>query len=105
LRNVDAMIRYYLYGIFHGGKHPFNKTVLQKHNPLQRLAYLAFLALMGPMIWGSGLLYLFYNQWPRFFHETCRRINNTWLLAHSSSRSCCRCCCHHKTIMDTCYES
>lgn len=66
LRNVDAMVRYYLYGIFHGGKHPFHKTVLQKHNPLQRLAYLAFLALMGPMIWGSGLFYLFYNQWPRF---------------------------------------
>ena len=21
---------------------------------------------MGPMIWGSGLFYLFYNQWPRF---------------------------------------
>ena len=65
LRNVDAVIRYYVYGIFVGKAHPFHKTVHQKHNPLQRLAYLAFLALMGPMIWGSGLFYMFYNDWPK----------------------------------------
>ena len=38
LRNVDAMVRYYAYGIFVGKPHPFHKTVHQKHNPLQRLA-------------------------------------------------------------------
>ena len=65
LRNVDAMVRYYAYGIFVGKPHPFHKTVHQKHNPLQRLAYLAFLAMMGPMIWGSGLFYMFYNDWAK----------------------------------------
>lgn len=63
LRNVDAMIRYYISGIFRNAPHPFQKTALQKHNPLQRLAYLGFLAVMSPIIWGSGLLYLFYGQW------------------------------------------
>ncbi|HEX8988111.1 MAG TPA: cytochrome b/b6 domain-containing protein [Rhodocyclaceae bacterium] len=63
LKKVDAMVRYYAYGIFHHAEHPFRKTAQQKHNPLQRLAYLAFLAVMSPIIWGTGLLYLFYEQW------------------------------------------
>jgi thiosulfate reductase cytochrome b subunit len=32
---------------------------------LQRLAYLALLAMVSPLIWGSGLLYLFKSYWPR----------------------------------------
>jgi thiosulfate reductase cytochrome b subunit len=63
LKKVDAMVRYYAYGIFVQAEHPFRKSAEQKHNPLQRLAYLAFLAVMSPIIWGSGLLYLFYEQW------------------------------------------
>lgn len=63
LRNVLAMIKYYVFGIFVGAPHPFQKTVQQKHNPLQRLAYLALLAFISPLIWGSGLLYLFYGNW------------------------------------------
>ncbi len=64
MRNVSAMVLYYTVGIFKDVPHPFRKTVVQKHNPLQRLAYLALLALISPLIWGSGLLYLFYAQWP-----------------------------------------
>ena len=64
LKNVDAMIRYYVIGIFKDVPHPFRKTVVKKHNPLQRLAYLALLAVISPIIWISGLLYLFYAQWP-----------------------------------------
>jgi thiosulfate reductase cytochrome b subunit len=30
---------------------------------LQRLAYLALLAFISPLVWGSGLLYLFYGNW------------------------------------------
>lgn len=63
LKNVLAMVRYYLIGIFKDAPHPFRKTVVQKHNPLQRLAYLALLAFISPLIWGSGLLYLFYGNW------------------------------------------
>ena len=62
-----AMARYYMFGIFVGAPHPYHVTARKKHNPLQRLAYLALLALVSPIIWGSGLLYLFY-RW-----ETCVR--------------------------------
>ena len=65
LKNVTAMVLYYTVGIFKEMPHPFRKTVVQKHNPLQRLAYLALLAFISPMIWGSGLLYLFYADWAR----------------------------------------
>lgn len=64
LKKVDAMVKYYILGIFTDAPHPFRKTPVAKHNPLQRLAYLAFLAVMSPLIWGSGLFYLFYPQWP-----------------------------------------
>lgn len=63
LKKVGEVVRFYAIGIFTGARHPFHKTSEEKHNPLQRLAYLSFLAVMGPFIWGSGLLYLFYGQW------------------------------------------
>jgi thiosulfate reductase cytochrome b subunit len=66
LKNVTAMIRYYTIGIFTNAPHPFHKTALQKHNPLQRLAYLALLAMISPLIWVSGLLYLFYGDWTKW---------------------------------------
>ena len=63
LKNVMAMVKYYSIGIFTNAPHPFRKTVVQKHNPLQRLAYLALLAFISPLIWVSGLFYLFYGNW------------------------------------------
>lgn len=66
LKNVMAMIHYYTIGIFTHSPHPFRKTAVQKHNPLQRLAYLALLAFISPLIWGSGIFYLFYADWPRY---------------------------------------
>ncbi len=63
LKNVAAMVNYYVVGIFKDAPHPFRKTAVQKHNPLQRLAYLALLAFISPLIWVSGLLYLFYGDW------------------------------------------
>lgn len=65
LKNVMAMVRYYTVGIFTNSPHPFHKTALQKHNPLQRLAYLALLAFISPLIWGTGIFYLFYGDWIR----------------------------------------
>lgn len=60
---LGAVARYYLIGTFTGASHPFRKTSRAKHNPLQRLAYLGFKLLITPVIWISGLAYLFYNQW------------------------------------------
>ncbi|MGC8119902.1 cytochrome b/b6 domain-containing protein [Marinobacter sp. VGCF2001] len=59
-----AVMHYYLVGTFTGAAHPYKKTTRAKHNPLQRLAYLFLKLVVSPMIWVSGLLYLFYNDWP-----------------------------------------
>lgn len=60
---LGAVIHYYAVGTFTGASHPFKKTTHAKHNPLQKLAYLWFKLMISPLIWISGLLYLFYNQW------------------------------------------
>ena len=59
-----AVVKYYTLGIYHPSvEHPFKKTRLSKHNPLQRLAYLFFKLGISPLIWVTGLLYMFYNDW------------------------------------------
>ena len=63
LDKVQAMMRYYLTGIFTDAPHPFRQTTLTKHNPLQRLAYLFVLVIINPLIWTTGWFYLFYNSW------------------------------------------
>ncbi len=60
---IAAMTRYYAVDIFMGGGHPFHKTRQQKHNPLQRTAYLLLHLLISPAIWISGWFYLFYSSW------------------------------------------
>lgn len=61
--NLAAMAKYYLTGIFTNAPHPFRQTTLRKHNPLQRLAYLFVKLLINPLIWVSGLLYMYYASW------------------------------------------
>ncbi|MEJ2394090.1 MAG: cytochrome b/b6 domain-containing protein [Candidatus Thiodiazotropha sp.] len=58
-----AMIRYYSVGIFLGAAHPFHRRRAEKHNPLQRMAYLMLTMIISPILWLSGLLYLFYQKW------------------------------------------
>jgi thiosulfate reductase cytochrome b subunit len=65
-KNLLAMIKYYGFGIFQGSEHPFKQSLMQKHNPLQRLAYLALKLLLNPLIWITGLLMLFYTSWDSF---------------------------------------
>lgn len=59
---LAAMVRYYLTGIFTNAPHPFRQTQLRKHNPLQRLAYLGVKLFINPLLWLSGLGYLYYNE-------------------------------------------
>lgn len=61
-RNVLAMVNYYVVGIFTDAAHPHRVTRLSKHNPLQRLAYLVVKLVINPLIWVSGLAYLYYNE-------------------------------------------
>lgn len=59
---LAAMMRYYAYGMFVGEPHPYRITLERKHNPLQRLAYLGIKLVINPLIWVSGLLYLFWGS-------------------------------------------
>jgi thiosulfate reductase cytochrome b subunit len=63
LDRLATMLRYYSGGIFRGEPHPYRPSASSKHNPLQRLTYLAVLAVVSPLIWVSGWLYLFYGDW------------------------------------------
>jgi thiosulfate reductase cytochrome b subunit len=62
-KNVMAMANYYLFGIFRNAPHPHRQTVLTKHNPLQKLAYLFILVVVGPLLWTTGWLMLFSDVW------------------------------------------
>lgn len=62
-KRILAMMRYYAFEIFQGKAHPFHKDRAHKLNPLQRMAYLSLHIAIGPAIWISGLLYLFYRDW------------------------------------------
>jgi thiosulfate reductase cytochrome b subunit len=60
---IVAVMRYYAFGIFDpNAHHPFRTTQLTKHNPLQRLAYLFVKLFINPLIWITGLLYLYYHD-------------------------------------------
>jgi thiosulfate reductase cytochrome b subunit len=58
-----AVIKYYAWGILSGAKHPHIKTLRHKQNPLQALAYLTFMILIGPALAATGIVYLFYDLW------------------------------------------
>ena len=62
LENIGRVARYYAHGIFIGAPPPYKVTRERKHNPLQRIAYLGVLLLINPLIWLSGLLYLFWGR-------------------------------------------
>ena len=56
------IVKYYAFGIFTSARHPFQTSATEKHNPVQRLAYLGVKLFLVTAIWGSGLLYLYYPQ-------------------------------------------
>jgi thiosulfate reductase cytochrome b subunit len=63
-KGMWEVMRYYTVGIFNPDlPHPYKKTRLAKHNPVQRAAYSTFNLLITPIIWITGLLYMFYNDW------------------------------------------
>ena len=65
-KKMFEVVRYYLYGIFRGEPHPFPKRKEAKHNPLQRLTYLALAALLLPIQMATGFLYWTYNSWSQW---------------------------------------
>lgn len=62
MTNIDKIIRFYASGIFKGDPHPFKPTRERKHNPMQAQTYLGVTVVVTPLLWLSGLAYLFYNE-------------------------------------------
>jgi thiosulfate reductase cytochrome b subunit len=58
-----AVGRYYLVDILLGGGVAYKKTRQQKLNPLESMELLIVNLVVLPIIWISGLLYLFYTSW------------------------------------------
>jgi len=61
-KNFVAVVNYYTTGMFRDAPHPHRVTQLSKHNPLQRAAYLMVKLIINPLIWVSGLAYLYYPE-------------------------------------------
>ncbi len=57
-KNLLKVARFYAFGIFKGEPHPYHKTYLRKHNPLQALTYLLVKIVIFPAVWISGIAYL-----------------------------------------------
>lgn len=62
-KKMFEVMRFYAVGIFRGEPHPFPKRKEAKHNPLQRLTYLALAAALLPVQMLTGFLYWGYNSW------------------------------------------
>ena len=75
MKGVDKVFRHYAWGIFQGEEHPFVVTRARKHNPMQAQAYLAVKLLINPILWISGLLYLYYNEFQAFDLATIALIH------------------------------
>lgn len=64
--NLLNVARFYAFGIFKGEHHPYQKTYLRKHNPLQAITYLLVKTIIFPAIWISGIAYLLVSVGQRY---------------------------------------
>jgi len=65
-QKLKEMVHFYFVGIFKHEPHPVKKSELSKLNPLQRLTYLGLKIFALPIQVITGLLYLYYNSWPKW---------------------------------------
>lgn len=61
-----AQAKYYLYGIFKGEAHPFEKSPEQKMNPIQQLTYFGLLNVLLPLQVITGALMWGAQGWPEW---------------------------------------
>ncbi len=64
--NLKAQAHYYLFGIFQDAPHPTQKSRNRKLNPLQKIVYAGLKLFVLPLVWISGLLYMFYRYPQRY---------------------------------------
>ncbi|VFQ44223.1 cytochrome b/b6 domain-containing protein [Desulfoluna butyratoxydans] len=68
-RKMALVVRHYAVGIFKGEPHPVPATERAKHNPLQRIVYLLFSALLLPSQMITGFLYYTINTRTDFMAD------------------------------------
>ncbi len=56
---LREQVLFYLKGIFQNEKHPVEKTVTMKLNPLQRLTYVGYKVVIVPVMVSTGLVYYY----------------------------------------------
>jgi thiosulfate reductase cytochrome b subunit len=60
IKGSNEILRFYLYGVFKGEKHPHHITLEDKFNPIQRLSYLGVLFGLAPIQIMSGFVFYFF---------------------------------------------
>lgn len=66
-RGIFEQTKYYLFGIFKGEPHPYEKRPGKRLNPLQKFTYFALLNILLPFQIISGLLCWGSTRWPIVF--------------------------------------
>lgn len=61
--DMFVQVKYYVYGIFRGEPHPFEKQKHVKLNPLQRVTYFGLLVVLLPLQMLTGLVMFAFQQW------------------------------------------
>ncbi|MGF1733428.1 cytochrome b/b6 domain-containing protein [Photobacterium kasasachensis] len=61
-KGIDAVLHYYLYGVFVGESHPHHMSPDNKFNPLQRMAYLGLLFVLIPVQIATGMIFYFFPE-------------------------------------------
>ena len=64
INQAILQMKYYLYGIFHGKPHPFEKVPEKKLNPLQQITYVIILNILLPIQVVTGVLIWTSGHWP-----------------------------------------
>lgn len=64
LPNSIKHAHYYIFGIFRGDNHPFEKTKEDRLLPLQKLTYFMILNFLLPLMIFTGILKMLYNSNP-----------------------------------------
>ena len=111
-----AIIKFYAFGILMGAPHPYSKTLKRKQNALQSLAYLTFMVIIGPALWSTGIVYLFYQAWEGyqysgtvlnvvvFLHTAAAFLMITFVVIHVYMTTTGKTLTHYVKTMITGYE-
>jgi thiosulfate reductase cytochrome b subunit len=86
--------KFYVSGIFKGAGHPFEKTPVNRMNPIQKITYFGILNVLLPLQMITGALMWGVQKWPLFanalgglpflapFHSLVAWMFGTFIIVH-----------------------